>query len=157
MANATMQVIDEARRGTKGFPMYAEALGIEPPMKTVPVENDQPQTDHPGLTLAEYAAAKRWEKETGGLSISGMNIATDDRSKVMISGARVAAMADPNFTTSWKGSDGEFVPIDANAVIAISDAVLAHVSGCFAIEAEVLAGIESGALKTIDEIDAAFS
>lgn len=107
--------------------------------------------------LPAYAAHKRWEKEVGGIEVNGLTVATDDRSKTMISGARVAAMANPDFTTSWKGAGGEFVPLDANAVIAISDAVLAHVSNCFAAEAQVLADIEAGSITTIEQIDAAFA
>ena len=49
MLEATKVVIDEARRGTKGFPRYAEALGVEPLKKTIPVEDGIPQTEHPGL------------------------------------------------------------------------------------------------------------
>ncbi|MPR62113.1 DUF4376 domain-containing protein [Ochrobactrum intermedium] len=154
--SSTTQIIDIHKIGTKGFPRHYKALGLEPPMKTVPVENGEPQTNSPEMTLQEYAAAKRWEKEVGGIEINGLTVATDDRSKTMISGARVAAMANPNFTTSWKGASGEFVPLDANAVIAISDAVLAHVSNCFAIEAQVLADIEGGVITTIEQINAAF-
>ena len=109
------------------------------------------------VDLVAYAAQKRWEREVGGIELNGLTVATDDRSKTMISGARVAAMANPDFTTSWKGAGGEFVPLDANAVIAISDAVLAHVSNCFAIEAQVLADIEAGAITTVEQIDAAFA
>lgn len=155
--SATETVIDSSRIGKRGFPMHYAALGLEPPMKIVPVENGEPQANHPGMTLQEYAAAKRWEKEVGGIEINGLTVATDDRSKTMISGARVAAMADPDFTTSWKGAGGEFVPLDAHAVIAISDAVLAHVSNCFAIEAQVLAAIEAGSITTEAQIDAAFA
>ncbi len=107
--------------------------------------------------LLDYAAQKRWEKEVGGIEVNGLTVATDDRSKTMISGARVAAMADPAFTTSWKGSDGSFVPLDAAAVIAISDAVLAHVSACFALEAQVLADIDNDLITTQAEVDAAFA
>lgn len=109
------------------------------------------------VDLPAYAAAKRWEKEVGGIEVNGLTVATDDRSKTMISGARVAAMANSDFTTAWKGSGGEFVPLDAGAVVAISDAVLAHVSNCFAIEAQVLADIEAGAITTVEQIDAAFA
>ncbi len=154
---ATETVIDSSRIGKKGFPMHYAALGLEPPTKTVPVEDGIPQTGHPGMTLQEYAAGKRWEKEVGGIEINGLTVATDDRSKTMISGARVAAMADPDFITSWKGAGGEFVPLDAHAVIAISDAVLAHVSNCFAIEAQVLAAIDAGNITTEAQIDAAFA
>lgn len=155
--SATETVIDNARIGKKGYPMHYVALALDPPMKTVPVEDGIPQNDHPGMTLHEYAAAKRWEKEVGGIEINGLTVATDDRSKTMISGARVAAMANPNFTTAWKGSGGEFVPLDASAVVAISDAVLAHVSNCFAIEAQVLADILAGAITTDEQIDTAFT
>ncbi|SPL63575.1 DUF4376 domain-containing protein [Ochrobactrum soli] len=109
------------------------------------------------VDLAAYAAQKRWEKEVGGITLNGMSVATDDRSKMMISGARVAAEADPNFVTQWKAADGTFVTIDAAAVIAISDTMLAHVSSCFAIEAQVLAGIQNETIKTVEDIDAAFA
>ncbi|MEN5103765.1 DUF4376 domain-containing protein [Brucella anthropi] len=155
--SATETVTDYNRIGKKGMPMHYQAYGMAPPTKTVPVENGEPQTNHPGMTLQEYAAAKRWEKEVGGIAVNGLTVATDDRSKTMISGARVAAMANPDFTTAWKGSGGEFVPLDASAVVAISDAVLAHVSNCFAIEAQVLADIEAGAITTVEQIDAAFA
>lgn len=42
--------------------------------------------------LLSYAADKRWQVETGGLVIGGVPVATDDRSKIMIIGARVKAL-----------------------------------------------------------------
>lgn len=107
--------------------------------------------------LREHAAQKRWEKEVGGITLSGLVVHTDDRSKIMISGARVAAEADPNFTTQWKGADGTFVTLDAAMIAAISNAVSNHVSNCFALEAQVLAQIEAGTITTTEEIDAAFA
>ncbi len=158
MAELTKEVTDTTKIGKRGYPRHAEAIGREHPTKIVPVDNSgQPEASHPGLTLQEYAAAKRWEREVGGIEVNGLTVATDDRSKTMISGARVAAMANPDFKTSWKGAGGEFVPLDAHAVIAISDAVLAHVSNCFATEAQVLADIEAGAVTTFEQIDTAFA
>lgn len=154
---ATQQVIDMERLGKKGTLLHPEAYGEKPPMKTVPVTDGEPDNNHPGLTLPEYAAAKRWEKEVGGIDINGLTVATDDRSKTMISGARVAAQNDPEFSTQWKSADGTFVTIDAAAVIAISDAMLAHVSSCFAIEAQVLVEIAGGTISTFAQIDAAFA
>jgi len=104
--------------------------------------------------LADYAAATRWQVETGGIVVGGIGVATDDRSKLMITGARIKADADPDFTTRWKTAAG-FATIDAATVIAISDAVLAHVDACFAAEAAVLAAIEAGDITTTAEIDAA--
>lgn len=53
MANA-VQVIDYARIGTKGFPIHYEALGLEPPRKWVPVDDEgNPMTAHSGLSAQE--------------------------------------------------------------------------------------------------------
>lgn len=107
--------------------------------------------------LVSYAADKRWQKETGGFELNGLHIATDDRSKLMLSGARVAAEADPNFTTSWKSADGAFVMLNALQIIAISNAVLSHVSDCFAIEAQVLSQIDDGTITGQSQVDTAFA
>lgn len=156
MSELTKEVVDTSKVGRKGFPRFAEAFGRAPPMKVVPVEGGQPVQNHPGLTLQQYAAAKRWEKEVGGIEVNGLSVATDDRSKMMISGARVAAQNDEAFSTQWKTVDGSFVTIDAPSVMAISNAMLAHVSNCFAIEARVLEAIEADTITNTDEIDAAF-
>lgn len=47
--SATQQIIDHDKLGKKGHPRHWEALGLEPPMKTVPVEAGEPVVDHPGL------------------------------------------------------------------------------------------------------------
>ena len=157
MSEAVRMVIDTARIGTIGFPMHYDALGLEPPMKAVPVENDVPQTEHPGMTLQEYVAAKRWEKEVGGIEVDGLFIATDDRSKMMISGARVAAQGNPEFSTQWKTATGDFLMVDAATIIAVSDAVLDHVAQCFAVEASITADLQSGADFTFADIDEIFA
>lgn len=108
----------------------------------------------PAGMLSTYAAAKRYIVETGGIVVSGVAVATDDRSKTMLLGARVKADADVDFTTEWKTPDG-FLSIDAITIVAISDAVLAHVDACFATEASVLSAIEAGTISSIAEIDAA--
>lgn len=119
--------------------------------------NTIPAYEPPEADLIAYAAQKRWEKEVGGIEISGMYVHTDDRSKSLIMGARLAAEADPNFTTDWKAADGSFITVDAPTIIMISNAVLAHVASCFGIEAQVMAAIEAGAITEIAEIDAAFA
>jgi len=104
--------------------------------------------------LAAYAADKRWRVETAGIMVGGVPVATDDRSKIMIIGARVKANSDPDFTTEWKTPAG-FVTIDAATITAISDAVQAHVAACFAAEAAILAEIEGETITETAEIDAA--
>jgi len=105
------------------------------------------------VDLSAYAADKRWRVETGGIVVSGAPIATDDRSKTMLMGARIKADADPQYSVGWK-TDAGFVSLTAAQIVGISDAVLAHVDACFAAEATVRAGIETGDIQTIAEIDA---
>lgn len=110
----------------------------------------------PAIDLVAYAAQKRWEKEVGGTEVGGMPVFTDDRSKTLIMGARQAADADPDFTTQWKTAAGAFITLDAAMIMAISNAVLAHVAACFAREAAVIAAIEDETITSAAEIDDAF-
>lgn len=111
----------------------------------------------PHVDLVAYAADARWRRETGGITIDGLHIATDDRSKLLIAGARIQAEADPAWSTVWTAADGTRHPVTAAHVIAISAAVLAHVDAGFRIYDQVLAGIASGTITTPAEIDAAFA
>ncbi|WP_342361409.1 DUF4376 domain-containing protein [Terrarubrum flagellatum] len=113
-------------------------------------------------SLLARAARLRWERETRGVLVSGLSVGsmavrTDDRSKMMIMGARVAAEADPNFTTTWAASDDSLHEINATDVVIMSNAVLAHVAESFALYAMVKAEITSGAIKTAAEVDAAYA
>jgi hypothetical protein len=75
----------------------------------------------------------------------------------MLIGARVAADANPNFTTEWAGSNDVIYPLTAPQLIGISNAVLAHVAYCFAIFASVKGEIDAHTMTTADQIDAAFA
>lgn len=111
----------------------------------------------PIVDLVAYAASLRWQREIAGILVDGVPIATDDRSKVMITGARVAALSNPAWSTLWYGSDGQIYPLDAAAMIAISDAVQAHVNSGFATFAVVKAKIDAGEITTVAEVDAAIA
>lgn len=108
------------------------------------------------VDLVAYAAHARWRKEIGGIVIAGVPVATDDRSKLMITGARVAAVADPNWSTAWVGSDGQIYPVDVDAMLGISDGVQVHVNATFGTFANVMVAIEAGELSTPAEIDGEF-
>lgn len=93
----------------------------------------------------------RWQKETGGFLFNGVTIATDDRSQLKITGARVAAeAAEPGWTVHWKVAPGQFVTLTKADIIAISDAVRAHVQACFDSEAAHAAAIN--ALETAEAV-----
>lgn len=100
------------------------------------------------------AATKRWQVETGGILVGGIPVHTDDRSKLMITGARIKADADANFTTQWVTADGTIVPLAAAQIVAIADAVLAHVDACFAAFATLAAAINAAEDQTaLDAVD----
>lgn len=110
----------------------------------------------PPPDLYAHAAEARWRYEVGGIKMGLMTIATDDRSKTLIMGARMAADLDPAFTTAFKTSSGDFITVDAPTVILLSNMLLNHVAIAFAKEAQVTTAIKDGTITTTDEIDAAF-
>lgn len=154
--SATQTVIDQDKIGKKGFPRHYAALGLEPPMKTVPVENGVPQIEAPAMTLQEYAAAKRWEKETGGLEVNGAIIDTTRDSQNMITGAYNYAQANPSKPVSFKAASG-WVQLSAAEVIEIALAVGDHVQALFDLESTLADQIAAGIITTIEQIDAAFA
>lgn len=107
-------------------------------------------------TLLAYARQKRWQIETGGIEVGGMPIATDDRSKLMIAGARTSADSDPDFETSWDAGEMD-VDLNAEQIIAISDAVRDHVAAVFAKFKTIRADINAGTLTSKSEVDAAYA
>lgn len=107
--------------------------------------------------LLAHASDARWQKETGGITVSGMFVATDDRSKLLLQGARTSADADPGYIEGWKSSSGDWIDLDAATIIALSNAVRSHVSACFALERTVTAQIEAGTITTLAEVEAIFA
>ena len=107
--------------------------------------------------LAEY----RYQKETGGITYNGIvtfggdgiTIPTDRDSRANMTGAYIKAKDNPDYTVDWKLPSG-FVPLTASEIIAIADAVEAHVKDCFTAEAQVLQNIDN--YTTIEEVKEAF-
>lgn len=106
----------------------------------------------PPVDLGAYAAAKRYDAETGGIVVAGMIVATDDRSKTLLAGARIKADSDVNHTVRFKTGAG-FVTLDAAQIVTVSDAVLEHVQACFDAEGDILAAIGDGTVTTVAQID----
>jgi hypothetical protein len=117
-----------------------------------------PQPEPPtAAELIAYARNRRWQIEVGGKTVAGVPIATDDRAKIMIIGARFAASLDANWQTVWQGTDGNGYPVDAATMVTISDAIHQHVNATFATLAAVLAAITAETITTKEEIDQAFA
>lgn len=80
---------------------------------------------------------KRWQIETGGMKMpDGMKIETDDRSKILITGAFQEALLDSAYTTKFKTKTG-WVELNAEQIIAIGRALSAHTKACFLKEEEL--------------------
>lgn len=116
---------------------YAEHLawlgeGNEPMPASVPV-----------IDMAQVIAARRYEAEVGGIVLNGITIATDDRSKLLINGAALEAVIDPDYTMQWKAGDA-FVDLTGGQIIAIARSVRSHVQACFNRESELLSALDAG-------------
>ncbi len=104
--------------------------------------------------LLAYAADKRWQVETGGITVAGAEIDTNRDSQAMITGAYAYSQAHPEEPIKFKAASG-WVTLDAATMAAIATAVGAHVQESFAVEEAVDAAIAAGTITTFEEIDAA--
>lgn len=96
-------------------------------------------------------AAHRYEKETAGITVGGTNIRTDRESQAMISGAKLYSDLNPTALIDWKGTTG-WVQIDQATLLAIGQAIGAHIQACFSAERAHTEAIIT--LTTAAEIDA---
>ena len=124
-------------------------------------EETEPEPEPPTVQeLLDYLGRKRVEVEEGGIVFNGITVATDRaHSQVKLTAAYIKAVNDPSFKiTNWKIAPGVFIPeIDANTIIAMGDAVTAHIQACFNKEAELAAKITADPpqITTYQEIDEA--
>jgi len=155
-ANGSWALVED-HRGEQWYRQNGDLYEIVSIAELGPIPSDliEAPPPPPPRPLPEVAADMRWQKEVGGITVNGVNVLTDDRSKLMIIGARMKAVEDGNTTKQWK-TPGGFVTLDAATLIAIGDAVEAHVQACFDKEAEVLALIDGGTIVTPEQVAAAF-
>ena len=118
----------------------------------------QPEVSHPGMTLQEYAAAKRWETEVGGTIWNGWPVLTDRESQNKITSEALAIEKGERLDGDpWKFADGEFRPLTNVQMDSLAAAVRLYIRDSFAIEARVVAEIDAGTISTVEQIDAAFA
>jgi hypothetical protein len=109
-------------------------------------------------TLIEYAAAKRFDIEVGGIVSNTYGPLLTDRDTRSIIAQTIQSIdlgivAGP---INWKTPQG-FVLLDRAAFVAIATELAAHVQSTFDKEDEIEAQIEAGTITTKAEIDAAFA
>jgi hypothetical protein len=83
--------------------------------------------------LKAAVSQKRWEVETGGITVAGALIDTSRESQGMLSGANLMAQTFPSRSVDWKTRSG-WVSLPASTVLQLSAAVGSHVQDCFSHE-----------------------
>jgi len=99
---------------------------------------------------AEIANA-RWKAETGGITLNGVEVATDRESQALLMGSVLAAQDNPEYVINWKAKNG-WVVLDAATILAVADAVRNHVQACFDREKALQEQIEEA--TTVAELEA---
>ena len=97
---------------------------------------------------AEWAgriAARRFQAETGGVIVEGIQVNTERDSQALLTGAAFAASLDPEYQIKWKAATG-FVDLTAQQIIGVASAVRAFVQACFNREADLLGAVADGSI-----------
>jgi len=133
---------------TTVFDEYTQKLGNE--ILTIDVPNKVVKVSHEVVNLSveeiasnlsnakdsakDKATAKRYEVETGGLTMPDTTVISTDRaSQAMISGAFNNVSRNPTKILDWKAAD-DWVAINKSQLDAIADAVGNHVQAAFSNE-----------------------
>lgn len=89
--------------------------------------------------LADY----RWGVETGGITLpTGIDVATDDRSRALIQGALESLERGYYASTEFKAANGTFT-LTVTEMAPLAEAVSLHVRDCFSAESVVAAQIDA--------------
>lgn len=107
-------------------------------------------------TRLEALAARRYAAEEAGTTLpDGTVIATDRITQGKVTAAYIKAKEDPAYgVADWKIATGVFISLTGPEIIAIADAIEAHVQACFTRERELtdalMANLTDIALVDID-------
>lgn len=103
--------------------------------------------DSSAATLEMLAGARRWEIETGGITLpGGIVVATDAVAQSKIDAALAAFERGAlSGTIAFKAAGG-FVDLDQAGLTAVYAAVVAHVQACYAAESAVVNEIDAGTI-----------
>ena len=132
--------------------VHDEVMAVWGENPTVPDEPLPPEPTLDELKAQKKAsiAAARYKVETAGTTVNGVLIDTGRDSQALITGAALAAMLDDGYSLNWKTSAG-FIHLTAPEIIAVAQAVRAHVQTCFDREGELVALVD--AAQNVDELN----
>lgn len=101
--------------------------------------------------LKGIIAAKRYEKEIGGVNLGdGTVIRTDPESQAKLTGAWARVQQKTNVEIDWKGANG-WVKLKKADVEGLADLIGTHVQSCFSMEKQKHELID--AATTLQELD----
>jgi hypothetical protein len=132
----------------------AEVLTLDAARKVVKVARKQvamtaaEKAARDSAIAAEWAgriAARRFQAETGGVTVQGIPVNTERDSQSLLTGAAFAASLDPGYHIKWKAATG-FVDLSAQQIIGVASAVRAFVQSCFDRESELLGAVADGSI-----------
>ncbi|MBP5971022.1 DUF4376 domain-containing protein, partial [Pseudomonas iridis] len=110
-------------------------------LAAAPESAPEPAPDWPSLI-----AARRFQAETGGVTVQGIPVNTERDSQALLTGAAFAASLDPDYQIKWKAATG-FVELNATQVIGLASQVRAFVQACFNREAELLGAVADSSIS----------
>lgn len=134
--------------------VYDEVMAVWGETPTVPDEPlpPEPTLDELKAQKKSAIAAARFAAETAGTTVNGVLIDTGRDSQALITGAALAAMLDSEYSLNWKTERG-FIHLTSPEIIAVAQAVRAHVQACFDREAELRTLVDAAETKEdLDEI-----
>ena len=132
--------------------VYDEVMALWGEKPIVPDEPLPPEPTFEELKTQKKAeiAAARYTREIAGTTVNGVTIDTGRDSQALITGAALAAVIDSNYSLNWKTASG-FIHLTAPEIIAVAQAVRAHVQSCFDREGELVALVD--AAQTAEELE----
>jgi hypothetical protein len=110
--------------------------------------------------LAAYSASERYNRASGGVTISSISAVpflSDPVSRNTIDSANSYAVANPGHVTDWKMSDGSFIQLSAAQIAKVLQDVATFVQSCFTCEGTTLASINGGTITDLGTIAAAYA
>jgi len=90
------------------------------------------------VTLASIAR-RRFQAETAGITVNGMKVYTDRTTQMKLTAATLRAVRDTEYVVDWKTISGDFVTMNSQQIIALSDVVGDYVQECYTREGEIVA------------------
>ena len=103
--------------------------------------------------LIRYSQDKRWQIETGGITVDGIAVDTSRDSQSMTANAHSYLLNSGLMSVEFKATSG-WITLSADQVKAVALAIGAHVQACFSMEKLISDKISAGAITTTDQIDA---